>query len=188
MPDANLSTTIRDYVTSAAVLTGGGWALWRWGFEERLRRHRDFPSLDGEMRTVAADLQNGTMLVTVNALWRNRGKLPLEINTAKTFLDVYYLDPSEPPGPISLAGRKPSLTALPLSAFRGYILEPNADSVIQQCLILPSDRVCLMHWRMCSLAEQKAYPYLEGEKWWIRYHVWSSGPGSTAGPGLNGSG
>jgi hypothetical protein len=52
MTEAHISTIIREYATVAAIVIGGGWALWRWGFEEWLRRQRDFPALDGEVGTV----------------------------------------------------------------------------------------------------------------------------------------
>jgi hypothetical protein len=81
VPATPISTIIKDYATTAAIIGGGCWALWRWVFEERLRRHRDFPALDGEIRTVETKLDEQNVVVTVNALWRNRGKLPVEIDT-----------------------------------------------------------------------------------------------------------
>jgi len=178
MSPTEIATSIREYVTAAAILTGGGWALWRWGFEEWLRRQRDFPALDGEIRTVDAKLGDGKVVVTVNALWRNRGRLPVEIDPNRVSLHVHQISPASESGPVDPKSDNAPLcyTAHPLAGLVTYILEPGTDSVIQQCLILPDDKVFLFRWQMPMASNQRAYRYLKSELWWVRQHVWRSGP------------
>ena len=170
-----LSTIIRDYATAAAIIGGGLWALWRWVFEERLRRHREFPALDGELKTVETRLDHLNVILTVNALWRNRGKLPVEIDTTKTSVGVYSLDKSQPLGPFNPQIKALSYRAFPLADCAGYILEPGTDSTIQQCIVLPTNQMFVIHWAICIAASQKAYPYLKAEMWCVRDYVWRSG-------------
>src|SRR6266853_5453219 len=136
MPDTHISTIIREYATVAAVAVGGGWALWRWGFEEWLRRQRDFPAVDGEIRTFETKLSDRNVIVTVNALWSNRGKLPVELDTTKTFVNVYSVGHSLPLGPFDPQSTKLAYSAKPLARLSGYVLEPGTDSIMQQCLVL----------------------------------------------------
>lgn len=148
--------------------------LWRWGFEELLRRQREFPALDGEIQTVEATTEDGNIVLTVNAQWRNRGRLPIEIDTRKTFLKVYPIKPPLQIGPFHPQSLNPGYSANPLSDSVGYILEPGTDSVMQQCLVLPPGQMFVLHWGICIAAKQQAYRYLKSEMWCVRYHLWRS--------------
>jgi hypothetical protein len=187
MRDTPISTVIRDYATVVAIIIGGGWALWRWRFDEWLRRHRDFPALDGEIRTVEAKLNDRDIFVMVNALWRNRAKLPVKLDTAKTFVKVYKLGHTLPTGPFDPQTVEPFCTARPLSGASNYTLEPGTDSIMQQCLVLPANEIVLIHWAVCIAASQPAYPYLKSEMWCVRYHIRSAAltaPSEAANPPL----
>lgn len=172
-----LSTIIKNYVEAAAVIVAGGWALWRWEFEERLRRHRDFPALDGEIKSAEAALRPGASVMTVYAVWHNRGKLPVELECDECFLNVYKLNAATPNGPIDLSNREDdeNVTLLystrPLSQFLRFVLEPSTDTTIQQCFVLPDDSAFLFHHAICMKARQKAYPYLTSELWCERKFV-----------------
>lgn len=174
MPDTHVSTIIREYTTVAAILIGGCWALWRWGFEEWLRRKRDFPALDGELKTAEVSIGAGKIVVTVNAIWRNRGKLPVDLDPARTFVKVYSLHEDILAGPFDdrSKGLKLSFDARPLRGWTGYTLEPSTESLIQQCFVLPENNACLFHFGVCICAKQDAYSYLKSEMWCERYLVW----------------
>src|SRR4029077_16187093 len=47
MPDVTLAGEIKDWLTSVAIVVGGGWAMWRFGHAEWLRRRAEIPSLEG---------------------------------------------------------------------------------------------------------------------------------------------
>ena len=59
-------TTIKDVTTNIALLTGGGWAIWKWGYSERLRERREMCSPDGTLSAIAVHLDNEKSIVTVS--------------------------------------------------------------------------------------------------------------------------
>jgi hypothetical protein len=174
--DVHISTVIREYATTAGIAIAGGWALWRWWFEEWLRRHRDFPALDGDLSVKCAKAWDGKSVITLNALWRNRGKLPVELNPAKTFVAAYRVNPKIQSGPLELssAGLEAMHRVEPFRDNSAYILEPGTDSIMQQCFVLADTEVVLFHWAICIAAKQKAYPSLKEELWCTRYIVWTT--------------
>jgi hypothetical protein len=68
----------KDVITSMAVLLGGAWAAWKWGYGETLRKRREMPSPDGSLKATSMRVDETTTAVTLHAVWRNRGPLPIE--------------------------------------------------------------------------------------------------------------
>jgi hypothetical protein len=85
-------TLIKDWLPSIAVIVGGAWLLFQWLFGESLRREKESPALDGKLSATTTHLDNGWLLVTVEALWNNRSPLPIELDIHKTHSDVFRVD------------------------------------------------------------------------------------------------
>jgi hypothetical protein len=49
--------SVENIVASVAIVAGGGWAAWKWGYGETLRKRREFPDLDGTLTTASVPLQ-----------------------------------------------------------------------------------------------------------------------------------
>ncbi|HEX7678140.1 MAG TPA: hypothetical protein VF713_08460, partial [Thermoanaerobaculia bacterium] len=79
MIDAQTAAMLRDCVTAAGIALGGLWALWRWTWGERLRRKREMAAPDGQLNVADVDMGVGRSAATLNALWRNRGALPIRL-------------------------------------------------------------------------------------------------------------
>ena len=138
MPEPQLATIVKDWVTAAGIVIGGTWALWKWGFSEFLRRLREIPSLDGRMTAVPVPLSPKEVLVTFEALWRNRGQLPVPLDPARTGFKVYELDRAFAIGPLvpQLGATPANHTALPFVGLSGFLLEPATESVLQAHFVL----------------------------------------------------
>jgi hypothetical protein len=77
----NPFTAAREIITIIAIILGGCWAFWKWRFEENRRRVREISSLDGHLKVTATSLNEVNVLVTIEAIWRNPGVLPVSLNT-----------------------------------------------------------------------------------------------------------
>ncbi len=147
MADIHPATIARDVVLTLCALAGGIWAWWRWCYEERLRRFRDFPAIDGEISGAAFEVDGDKSLVQVSVTWRNRGKLPVNIDCSKTSILVREIDKDVPPGPIELGFLDDTCLHrfYPLRHRRQYILEPGTESLITQFVVLlyfPAECIC----------------------------------------------
>jgi hypothetical protein len=150
MAEPQWATVMKDVVTSAALVLGGGWAAWKWGYGETLRRRREMPSPDGTLTATSVRLNDETTAVTLNAIWRNRGPLPIELCATHTVVEAFILNKSLPIGRFILESGtdiEPISVATPTWSF--YILEPNTDSVMTEHFILNHDYPHGFRWTIC---------------------------------------
>jgi len=69
MPEPHLSTIVKDYATAIALLAGGVWAVWRFRYEQILRRNREMAQPDGVLAVHYVELDAGDRVtVTLGAI------------------------------------------------------------------------------------------------------------------------
>jgi hypothetical protein len=74
MPDVTLAGEVKDWLTSVAIVVGGGWAMWRFGHAEWLRRRAEIPSLEGSSSTPEiCAFADDRVAVSLRWTWRNAG-------------------------------------------------------------------------------------------------------------------
>ncbi len=150
MAEPQWSAIVKDIVTSAAVMLGGVWAAWKWGYGETLRRRREMPSPDGTLTATSVPIDDTTTAVTLNAIWRNRGPLPIELCAAHSVVEAFKLSNSLPKGNlILLAGKEIESIAVVKPMWNVYVLEPNTDSVITEHFVLDRNYVYGFKWTIC---------------------------------------
>ena len=150
MAELHISTIIKDYATAAALILGGIWALWKWGYGERLRHNREMASLDGTLTTSSVNLDDGKTAVTLHAIWRNRGPLPIQLCPQHTVVKVFQISRLSVPNRLTL--KDGSGVPLLLSAkpdWNVYIMEPNTDSIMHEHFILDSRSLYGFKWTIC---------------------------------------
>lgn len=169
MDAPHISEIIENYTTAAAIILGGGWALWKWGFEEARRRRREIPSLDGKLSTVTTDLNEGKCLVTLEATWRNPGVLPVRLNTQQTCVNVYDLNNDVELGHLKAIDDLVSIySSCPLNDLEDYILEPSTNSTMQEHFIFDKAKVYLVRWELFQRPDEQSSPAFS----WVRDIVW----------------
>ena len=60
--------TLQSILTSTAIVVGGGWAIWKWGYSEGLRKRREVPDLDGTLSVSTVPLSAAKAYLTLQAL------------------------------------------------------------------------------------------------------------------------
>jgi hypothetical protein len=169
MDAPDISQVIQNYVTSIAIIVGGGWALWKWGFEEALRRKREIPSLDGKMSAITVTMSETKALVTLQAKWRNPGALPVKLDTKETSVEVYEVDPGAELGNLSGPDDLEAIyTCYPLDGLDDYILEPGTDSTMQRHFVLDKSRIYLIRWIIQQRPDKPSSPAY----FWSRDLIW----------------
>ena len=150
MPDPHWSTIAKDLVTAAGLLIGGSWAAWKWGYGETLRKRREMASPDGTLTATAVQLENGTTAITLHALWRNRGPLPIELCPEHSAVEAFKIDRAVPLGGLALQpGPYVVLVAVSRPRWNMYIMEPTTDSVMHEHFVLDDDFVYGFRWTIC---------------------------------------
>jgi hypothetical protein len=150
MAEPQWTTVMKDIVTSAAVILGGGWAAWKWGYGETLRRRREMPSPDGTLTATSVRLNDETAAVTLNAIWRNRGPLPIELCAKHTVVEAFILNESLPIGHLVLIpGEKIESVSVVKPTWDLYVLEPNTDSAMTEHFTLNHNYTHGFRWTIC---------------------------------------
>lgn len=138
------STIVRNYATALALLAGAGVAIWKWGFEERLRKRREIASPDGFLSSTTIPLGSDKVIVTLEAKWGNRGRFSIYLDEHNSYVSAIQIEETERSGTL-LKERNEEFVKAPL--FHGpYIMEPNTESVMHQHFIMPRSGVFLFRW------------------------------------------
>ncbi len=174
MADTHIATVVKDIVTSLGVVVGGGWALWKWGFSEHLRRKREIPALDGEISTTSVATPSENELVTLNVAWTNHGPYPVRIDPTETRIDIYELDEGANCGPIVFPEeRKPEYTSRPYMGFIAVVVSPKTTKKIQEHFVLNGNKrylivaTVVLHQRQLGTDQD-----LKGFLWYKRELIW----------------
>ena len=149
MPEVPTGTVIRDYVTAVGLALAGLWAFWRWTYGEVLRRKREMASPDGQLNVADVEIGAGISAVTLNALWRNRGALPIELCAEHTGVEVFEII-GMAPGVLDFRDEARSRAAWKNEAWwKTYIIEPNTESLMQDHFILSQGVVYAFKCTLC---------------------------------------
>jgi hypothetical protein len=174
MPEVTLAGEVKDWVTSVAIIVGGGWALWRFGHAEWLRRRAEIPSLEGNSTTPdLCAIPDDRVAVSLRWTWRNAGTRPVHIDDEKTFVEIYrlvgeggaFVDPRQ---------QRHAMDSLkvgfhhPLKGYGFYILEPGTTSSLLTVPILPSGEAFIARNRIYAQKEQ----HPTGAAWQYSWERW----------------
>ena len=172
MPEVTLAGEVKDWLTSVAIVVGGGWAVWRFGHTEWLRRRAEIPSLEGS--TNAPDIcafDDSRVAVSLRWSWRNAGTRPVYIDDQRTFVEIYrlagdigsFVDPRQQLGMLA-----PLSAHHPLNGYGFYMLEPGTTSSMLTVPILPAGEAFIARHRL--IASRKEHP--TGFQWQYSWERW----------------
>ena len=140
------ATTLKDVFTALAILVGGLWAFHKWRHSESLRKFKEIASPDGSLSISSLPLDSDRFIVSLNAIWRNCGVIPIKLDPATSYVQVYRLNSGIRNG--RLDPRDGSIERLfkvePIQEF--YVMEPNTDSTMQEHFVLPSEGTYFFRW------------------------------------------
>ena len=150
MADPHWTVVAKDVVTTAGIVIGGTWAVWKWGYVETIRRRREMASPDGTLEASAVRLDQDRIIVTLVAVWRNRGPVPISLCPEHSRVESFLIDSASPLGAMSL---NPAQHISPMSVadppWREYVMEPNTDSVMHQHFVVTDDTAYGFKWTIC---------------------------------------
>jgi hypothetical protein len=177
MADVTLAGQVKDWLTCVAIIVGGGWAMWRFGHAEWLRRRAELPSLEGNSSTPEiCAFSKDCVAVSLRWTWRNAGTRPVHIDDQRSFVEIYrlagdtgdFIDPRQQKE-TALAPLKVGVHN-PLKGYGFYMLEPGTTSSMLTVPILPVGEAFIARHRL--YASLKEHP--TGFEWpysWERWQV-----------------
>jgi len=143
----DVSETAFHIVASVAIVVGGLWTLATWGYDELRRRHREHPDLDGQLSASQVDAGGGRVIVTLDALWRNRGQTPVELDRGRSLAEVYVLDSKVLTHPMEIDKRSEP-AASSRARWATYLIGAKSESQMQAHFVLDADGVYLLRWKI----------------------------------------
>lgn len=140
----NITTITRDITTILAIVVGGIWAWYKWGYSENIRRKKELSAIDGTLNYEVTELNEKQVIISFEALWRNKGVLAVELEDDKSFLIGRKLDADNINEGELLTSKKHDIKAPLFSG--GYILEPKTDSIMQKQIIVSKNDIYFFEW------------------------------------------
>jgi hypothetical protein len=145
------TATLQSILTSAAIVVGGGWAIWKWGYSEGLRKRRELPDLDGTLTASAVALSAGKACLTLQAAWRNPGPVPIKMCPDHSFVTQFALPGDPPPGNFRLHGHPGAeeICQVPLTWLH-FTMGPQTTSVMNEHFVVATDVAYYFYWVICQ--------------------------------------
>lgn len=158
---ATILAIIKDLVTTLGILIAGLWAIWKWGFEQKIKENREMPVLDGQLSVSALSLNDDQIIVTLNLQCKNSGLIPIQIETVLTKICIYKLNTHMMIGRFSPESFKltPVITVYPHEDRANIIFEPYAEGVLQEHFIIDRQGVYFICWELYRKRFKKSKVY-----------------------------
>lgn len=182
MADASVAAELKNWLTSAAIVCGGLWALWRFRHSEWLRRRSEIPCLEGitappEIHYVS----DSTAVASLRWTWRNAGIRPVHVDCDATFVQVYKL-PDDIEGIVDPRQQQDELLPFlvlshtPLAVME-YNFEPGTTSSILTPVALPIGQAYIARFVVYADANRHSTGN-ETSFFWERWQIFRTDPPS----------
>jgi hypothetical protein len=142
------SELIKNIVSILAVIAGGMWAFWKWGYSDWAGAQKNRPSLDGHLTIDAASVNDQQLLVTVVGHWNNRGHFPVVLDSDLSRVQVFELPDQLTAGAFELSKhlKKPLFIQHPFSDLQWLELEPQTQSTLRAHFVLQPRKRYFIRW------------------------------------------
>lgn len=170
MPEVALAGQVKDWLTSAAIVVGGAWAIWRFSHAEWLRQRAEIPSLEGNSRNPEIyALDDNRVAVCLRWTWRNAGTRPVYIDDEFSFVEIISLkglvgDFIDPRQQKELLDYKVA-HHFPLKGYGSYMLEPNTTSTMLTVPILPAGEAFIARHKLYDKRKENSTNHIWRYSW-----------------------
>ena len=147
---------VENAVASIAIIAGGLWAGWKWGYGEALRKRREYSDLDGTLTAASVPLPGDKAYLTLQAVWRNPGPGPVTVCPEHSFVEQYEFVADPPRGSLRIADYPGAakIATVPLH-LRGYVLGPQTETVMVEHFVVAAGSVyafCVLDERISTVS------------------------------------
>ena len=150
-------------ITSATMVVGGVWALFRWANPLRRNMSTNAEVADGDISVEAISAEKKGIVVSVKGVWNNRGDFIIELKPAECLVSVYELQDNLTFGELANPNGQ-HWKQNPLAGRNRCELEPKTCSTFRAHFLLPPGRLYLIKWTMPSISGYR----------WSRDIVWKA--------------
>ena len=155
-----MTTFLRDWLPSLAIIAAGVWTFVRWCQNEYHRRQKEMEALDGKLLAHVTQLSIGTSIITLNGLWRNLSPLPVPLDTSKTRVNIFAIPGNIPLGPLAAKSGfgEPIYCHTFLNDANTYTLEPKTESTLQTHFVL-NPGLYMLRMELYRASKKKGYDF-----------------------------
>lgn len=140
MSDPHWSQIFKDLATGVGLLGTAAWAVWRWGFSERIRRRREIPHVEIALAARIHAEAEKLCIASLSLEWHNSGVEPI---SASSRIDGYLLKDAPWDSPFLPDLLRPSFSK-DVEGERTF--GPGARGTIDEFLVLEPRRLYFFVW------------------------------------------
>jgi hypothetical protein len=137
------------------VLLAAFLGIWKWGFEESLRKRREVPSVQGELSSSITRHTTDTAIVSILATWATKSPARVEVDVERTSIAVFRIPAEHPIG--SLIVNPESVEAVarvfPFRNLNRLSFGPNNEHTYASNFILKVSQRYLIRWRLYIITD-----------------------------------
>lgn len=173
---AERSVSLAPWITAIAAATGAAFAIWKWGFEERIRQSREMATLDGDVSIEIIDTESTIVGAFIESVWDNKGTLPVFLDRDKCRIRIYELSTAAAPEVIDPSDKevhprhRKVADFCPIRTSGMFMLEPGTSSRIQSSVLLPKGPI----YEVRSYIQTIRVGTRPSTLWWFRRRMFNS--------------
>jgi hypothetical protein len=155
------SEFMRNIALAIAVGAGGGWALWKWWYEQREKKRQEFLSVEGELKTNLVPLTNKRAVLTIESLWNNISTRHISIDPKTSYVRIYEVPDNKNVQALKITQQlgKPVIQSFPYQDSRWYILEAKSLNRLTAHFVVNIDTVYAIRWKLYRDKEKHGSSY-----------------------------
>jgi hypothetical protein len=136
----------RDCGVLLAALLG----IWKWGFEESLRRRKEVPSVQGELSSSITRHTTDTAIVSILATWATKSPARVEVDVERTCIAVFRIPAEHSIGSLIVTPESVEAVArvFPFRNLNRLSFGPNNEHTYASHFILKVNQRYLIRWRL----------------------------------------
>jgi len=137
-----------------AAIVGGFSVCLKWLYPVWRNDYTNAECLDGDISVETIGTDRSNVVISVKAVWNNRGNFAVFLNTHECSVSVTELPENLPVGIVS-ANATPLLRHNPLEGREKYVLEPKTSKPLRSHFALLRGKFYWIQWQMVSMHKKR---------------------------------
>ena len=144
-----------------AATAGGGWAIWKWIYEQKEKHRMDTLSVEGELKYEHVYLTDCRCVLTVESIWNNVSSRHIGIDTKRSYVRLYEVPTNKNIQALRITEHlgKPIIESFPYKDQRWFLLEARSKNRLTAHFIVNMNTVYAVRWKLYRDQEKHKTSY-----------------------------
>lgn len=156
---------IKIWLPSIGVIIAAIWVLFKWIYEQKLRKNKEMPALSGEIKTEFVDYEEDKYILCIKTEWNNSSPQPIYVDTTKSRIDIFEINSLNTLGYFEVKKDlgEPIYRAFPLIDMGTFIFEPSKNNQVRGNFLLKRGTIYYIRIKI----------YIDGKFHGINNYAWT---------------